>query len=103
MYFKGLSITVYIDCEKLSNEVDSACIAWYTMHNRKGNLLMVYNLKCLRIKKGYTQEQLSLKSNVSRATISKIENDEEVEVKVSTLIALAEALEVPLADFFMTA
>lgn len=64
---------------------------------------MVYNLKCLRIKKGYTQEQLSLKSNVSRATISKIENDEEVEVKVSTLIALAEALEVPLADFFMTA
>ena len=64
---------------------------------------MVYNLKCLRIKKGYTQEQLSLKSNVSRATISKIENDEEVEVKVSTLIALAEALEVPLADFFMPA
>lgn len=60
---------------------------------------MLQNLKRLRIEKGLSQERLSLKSKISRATISKIESGEEVEVKVSTLKALAQALECSVADF----
>ena len=60
---------------------------------------MIYKLKQLRVEKAMTQEELALKSRISRATISKIENGEEVEVKVSTLLALAQALECSLADF----
>jgi transcriptional regulator with XRE-family HTH domain len=60
---------------------------------------MLQNLKRIRIEKGLSQEKLALKSNISRATISKIESWEEVEVKVSTLKALAQALECSVADF----
>jgi transcriptional regulator with XRE-family HTH domain len=60
---------------------------------------MLQNLKRIRIEKGLSQEKLALKSNISRATISKIESGEEVEVKVSTLKALAQALECSVADF----
>jgi transcriptional regulator with XRE-family HTH domain len=60
---------------------------------------MLQNLKRIRMEKGLSQEKLALKSNISRATISKIESGEEVEVKVSTLKALAQALECSVADF----
>ena len=60
---------------------------------------MLQNLKRIRIEKGFSQEKLALKSRISRATISKIESGEEVEVKVSTLKALAQALECSVADF----
>ena len=60
---------------------------------------MLQNLKLIRIEKGLSQEKLALKSNISRATISKIESGEEVEVKVSTLKALAQALDCTVADF----
>ncbi len=60
---------------------------------------MLQNLKRIRIEQGLSQEKLALKSNISRATISKIENGEEVEVKVSTLKALAQALGCSVADF----
>ena len=39
-----------------------------------------------------TQDELSKKAGVSRATISAIENGDEVDIKVSTLKALADAL-----------
>ena len=39
-----------------------------------------------------TQEELSLKSGLSRATISAIENGEDVDIRVSTLKRLADAL-----------
>jgi len=60
---------------------------------------MLQNLKRIRIEKGLSQEKLALKSNISRATISKIESGEEAEVKVGTLKALAQALDCSVADF----
>lgn len=60
---------------------------------------MLQNLRLIRKNKGMSQAQLALKSNISRATISKIENGEEVEVKISTLKALAAALQCSVADF----
>lgn len=41
-----------------------------------------------------TQLELSEKSGVSRATISKLESGKEIEVKISTLEAISAALEV---------
>lgn len=51
----------------------------------------------IRERKGISQEDLARKANVSRATISKLENDEESEVKVGTLKAIAEALGVTVS------
>lgn len=45
-----------------------------------------------RIALKMTQDDLSIKSGISRATISALENDETADVKVSTLKALADAL-----------
>ncbi|WP_405379726.1 helix-turn-helix domain-containing protein [Phascolarctobacterium sp.] len=60
---------------------------------------MIYKLKEIRQKQGLTQLELANKANIARATIIKIENGDEVEVKVSTLQALAEALGCSVADF----
>lgn len=60
---------------------------------------MKYKIKQIREAKGISQETLSERSKVSRATISKIESDQEVEVKMSTLEALASALECKISDF----
>lgn len=60
---------------------------------------------CLREKRldvGLSQEELSEKSGVSRATISSIENNNCVDVKSSTLIALADALNCRVSDIFFT-
>lgn len=61
---------------------------------------MAYRLKKAREEKGMTQEELSIKSNVSRTTISKIESGEEVEVLAGTLQALSKALDVPVSKIF---
>lgn len=45
-----------------------------------------------RIALKMTQDDLSVKSGISRATISALENDETADVKVSTIKALAVAL-----------
>lgn len=61
---------------------------------------MGYKIKELRESKKMTQEQLSEKSGISRATISMLENDITKEVLTSTLKALADALETTVSDLF---
>lgn len=51
-----------------------------------------YRIRERRTALKMTQAELSLKSGLSRATISAIENGEDVDIRVSTLKALAEAL-----------
>lgn len=49
----------------------------------------------LRVKMGMSQEQLSNKSNVSRSQIQRIEKDTQQDIKIGTIMKLAEALDVP--------
>ena len=51
-------------------------------------------LKDIRLKKGFTQEQLAKKSGVSRITISRLESGAQTVIKSSTIIKLADALKV---------
>lgn len=53
---------------------------------------MVSRLREAREKKGWTQEELSERSLVSRATISALENEKSACVKTDTLTKLADAL-----------
>lgn len=62
---------------------------------------MLYNIKDIRLKNNLTQEELAKKANISRATVIKLESGEEMEVKISTLEALADALDCPVSAFFM--
>ena len=62
---------------------------------------MEYRIKQFREKKGMTQEGLSEKSGVSRATISKLENSEEVETSTETLKKIANALNCKVSDIFL--
>lgn len=55
---------------------------------------MAYNILKIRKAKKMTQIELSEKSGVSRATISKLESGKEIEVKISTLEAISTALDV---------
>lgn len=52
------------------------------------------NLKELRLKQGLTQEKLAEKSGVSRITIAKLESGTQTVIKSSTIIKLADALQV---------
>ncbi|MDO4920962.1 MAG: helix-turn-helix transcriptional regulator [Phascolarctobacterium sp.] len=60
---------------------------------------MLYKLKDIRHKNGITQAELAKKAGVTRATISRIESGEEVEVKISTLENLARVLQCNVSDF----
>ena len=60
---------------------------------------MKYRLKEIREEKGITQEKLEELSGVSRQTISAIENNEEYQAKVGTLMALAKALDTTVDSF----
>ena len=62
---------------------------------------MPYKVKEVRKEKGFTQEELSEKSGVSRATISLLENDPEAVTLSDTLIKLADALKVRVQDIFL--
>lgn len=50
---------------------------------------------------GVTQDQLEERSGVSRETISRIERDETVSPRLSTLAALADALGVGITDLIV--
>lgn len=67
---------------------------------RKEVLSLKNRILELRKSKGITQEQLAEMSGVSRPTISKLENEENVVVKSNTLIALSEALGEPIENIF---
>ena len=57
-------------------------------------------LKQLREEAGLSQEELSLKSGVSRVTISMLETGSQSNTTANTLIKLANALDKKVADFF---
>lgn len=61
---------------------------------------MGYRIKELREIKNMTQEELAEKSGISRATISMLENNATKEVLISTLKALASALDTTVNDLF---
>mgnify|MGYP002769076512 CR=1 FL=1 len=61
---------------------------------------MQNRLKHYREEQGMTQAELSEKSSVARTVISYIETNKEVDVKLSTLSALANALGKRVSDIF---
>ena len=61
---------------------------------------MKNKLKVYREDKEMTQAELSEKSGVARTTISFIESGKEVDVKLSTLLALANAVEKKVTEVF---
>lgn len=62
---------------------------------------MVYKIKEIREKRGLTQEELSVKSGVSRATIWALERNEGKVTTTKTLFNLANALNVSVDDLFL--
>ena len=61
---------------------------------------MGYRIKELREEKRMTQEELAIKSGVSRQTINAIENDKYSNVMMGTLAAIAAALETTVDKIF---
>ena len=61
---------------------------------------MRYRLKEIREEKGITQEKLEEMSGVSIQTISAIENNDDYQAKVGTLLALAKAMETTVDNLF---
>lgn len=61
---------------------------------------MGYRVKEIREQKNMTQEELERISGISRQTISAIENNEEYQAKVGTLLALAKALGTSVDNLF---
>lgn len=59
-------------------------------------------LRAAREAKGILQEKLAEMSNVSRATISALENGKADVVKTDTLVKLADALGVKVSDIFFS-
>ena len=61
---------------------------------------MGYKIKEARQEKRMSQEELALKSGVSRATISALENGSERYVMMGTLVKLANALDTTIDKIF---
>jgi len=59
-----------------------------------------YKIKERREKLGMSQKELVDKSGVSKATISLLENNGEVNVKISTLISIANVLKCSPTSLF---
>lgn len=61
---------------------------------------MEYRIKECRKQLGMTQEELSIKSGVSREIISGLERGTTRTTTVQTLVKIADALGVPVKDIF---
>lgn len=61
---------------------------------------MGYKIKEARQEKRMSQEELAIKSGVSRATISALENGTERYVMMGTLVKLANALDTTIDKIF---
>ena len=59
-------------------------------------------IKEAREQLGMSQEALSQKANISRAMISKLETNQKVDCKVSTLVAISDALGCLVSDIFLS-
>lgn len=62
---------------------------------------MIFRVGELRKQRGMSQVELSEKSGISRAVISKIEYNDSPKVNVTTLLSLANALECEPTDLFL--
>lgn len=62
---------------------------------------MEYKIKELREKKKLSQAELARLSGVSRATVIRLENSEDVVVNSKTLESLAKALNVSIRSLFL--
>lgn len=62
---------------------------------------MKYRIKEIREEKRMTQEELSVKSGVSRSIISKLEQEKPVNMLTDTLSKIATALEVKVSSLFL--
>lgn len=58
-----------------------------------------WNLRRIRVDKGFSQERLALEANIDRSYVGRIERGQE-NVTVSALEALASALTVEVRDLF---
>lgn len=57
------------------------------------------NIKAIRLQKGFTLLDLEAKGSIDNSTLSKIERGEK-NITVTTLVKIAETLEVPPKDLF---
>ena len=63
---------------------------------------MKLNVRKKREERGFTQEELSLKSGISRASIVLYENNYVDNITVKNLEALAKALDCTITDLFIS-
>ena len=59
------------------------------------------NLSEVRKDKGLTQEELAEKSGISRVTIANIEHGAVTNLKISTMLSLANALDSTVEEIFL--
>lgn len=62
---------------------------------------MKNRLKEVREAKGMTQEELSRKSGVARTVISYLETEKDMDVKLSTLTSIANAVDDSVSNIFL--
>lgn len=62
---------------------------------------MPFTIKEARTERGYTQEELARRANVSRATIAGLESGATVVTTTETLIKIADALGKKVRDIFL--
>ena len=66
----------------------------------KGRVLIAWNLRRLRVKRGLSQEKLAFDAGVDRSYVGSLERREE-NPTVDLLDRLAKTLSVHIADFFV--
>ncbi len=58
------------------------------------------NVKVTRMFRGMTQKQLAEKCNISVSQVKRIENGNANQVKISTIVRMADALNTPVSVLF---
>ncbi len=64
--------------------------------------MIANRVKEIRENLGMSQAELAEKSGISRTMISKLETNQKVDCKVSTLLALSNALGYPVSEIFLS-
>ena len=64
--------------------------------------MIANRIKAQRESLGMSQSELANKAKISRAMISKLENNQKADVKVSTLLSIAQALGCTVGDIFLS-
>jgi transcriptional regulator with XRE-family HTH domain len=58
-------------------------------------------IKTIRKEIGMTQDELAVRSGITRAMLSKLERGEKADCKYSTMTSISNALGRPVADIFL--